>query len=181
MKHLAVAVLLLLSFSSANAQISVSGNTITGMGKFHLGDSISRFTLDLKLPPNPLYEGQTVYQYQPSLRDSANSIKIADCYFSSVLLSFDSSNKLTGVCATKFYRKSANLTKEAKKDYKALSSYITNTLHKEGEDKIYHHGMPHTRKTWQKGNSSLRIETVRHEINTTYVEIELTAKDLFTE
>ncbi|MBV4358513.1 hypothetical protein [Pinibacter aurantiacus] len=169
MKTIIATILLSLSLGILHAQISVTNNAITGIDQFNLGDTIAKFENGLR-PIQSLDKGHKGYQYQPALK---NPIKIAGLEFITVLLSFDSTNKLKMVSFMKFYHKSSNSTKDSNKEYKILTSYITNTLNTKGDKKINIKGTHQIGRTWQRNTTFLSLETEEKPINNTYVEIRL--------
>ena len=101
MKYILSLTIFLLSISITKAQIFVADNTIIGIDKFTLGDSISKFAADMKLMPMSLSGDSKSYQYLKALNDS---IKVGNVSFNIVMLDFDKSDRLIGVYLNKFFR-----------------------------------------------------------------------------
>lgn len=78
MKNISIWVLCVLSFSITKAQISTADNNITGIDKFTLGDSISKFAADMKPLQMSLSGDGKSYQYLNALNDS---IKVGNVKF----------------------------------------------------------------------------------------------------
>jgi hypothetical protein len=153
MKHILLAVLLLLGVKTTTAQIVTNGDTLIGIGKFSFGDSLSKFTADLKILPLPLKDGNKSYQYLASLTDS---IKIGNINFNIVFLDFDSTDRLITIYMSKFFRPK-NFLKESRTQYENIIAYLNKTLNKEGVKKEYTSNIIHQYE-WEKANSKVMVE-----------------------
>jgi hypothetical protein len=157
MKRALFITILLASFAFVRGQVLFNDTAFIGLSKLKLGDSLSKFGADLKKAPMspPTYEnseGKTFYQYSPALQQP---IEIANIKFHVVMCSFDADGHLVGLSLAK-WPGTDHFLRKARKYYRQLTAYMTDTLHQKGKKKVYYPQV-HEAYEWTKGATTIEV------------------------
>jgi hypothetical protein len=120
-------------FSTAQGQLAINYDGIILLGKYKMGDSISKFGHDVGLVSS--YGSKIdMYQYLPSLKEP---IEIGNKQFRFLLLDFDTSGRLVNLHFSKSYEPQ-NFKRESRSDFKSLTTFFNAAFKKNGIRKVYY-------------------------------------------
>jgi hypothetical protein len=155
----------------ASGQVMTINSDTICLDKFCLGDSISKFGLDIRSFPNNR-TSENFYEYFPAVQ---NPIVLAEIEFKTVLLEFNDSGWL---CKLHFFRSARSnlLSTQTRNEYDRAVKYITALMNKNGVRKL-NRANTYESYEWRIGNTSLtvyiqdteRMETSGMGVNLTYL------------